>query len=77
MIETAKVVKKYREANDLSLRKFADEINQRLLAVVDQATVPWGVKVTRIEIKDLSPPSDITEAMARQMKAERFRRAEV
>src|ERR1700744_5613173 len=54
-----------------------DEINQRLLAVVDQATVPWGVKVTRIEIKDLSPPSDITEAMARQMKAERFRRAEV
>jgi len=54
-----------------------DEINQRLLAVVDQATVPWGVKVTRIEIKDLAPPSDITEAMARQMKAERFRRAEV
>jgi regulator of protease activity HflC (stomatin/prohibitin superfamily) len=54
-----------------------DEINQRLLAVVDQATVPWGVKVTRIEIKDLSPPSDITEAMARQMKAERYRRAEV
>ncbi|MBS0469580.1 MAG: SPFH/Band 7/PHB domain protein [Proteobacteria bacterium] len=54
-----------------------DEINQRLLAVVDQATSPWGVKVTRIEIKDLSPPVDITEAMARQMKAERFRRAEV
>jgi regulator of protease activity HflC (stomatin/prohibitin superfamily) len=54
-----------------------DEINQRLLSVVDQATAPWGVKVTRIEIKDLSPPSDITEAMARQMKAERFRRAEV
>jgi regulator of protease activity HflC (stomatin/prohibitin superfamily) len=54
-----------------------DEINQRLLAVVDQATSPWGVKVTRIEIKDLSPPTDITEAMARQMKAERFRRAEV
>jgi regulator of protease activity HflC (stomatin/prohibitin superfamily) len=54
-----------------------DEINQRLLAVVDQATHPWGVKVTRIEIKDLSPPTDITEAMARQMKAERFRRAEV
>src|SRR5512135_260302 len=54
-----------------------DEINQRLLAVVDSATSPWGVKVTRIEIKDLSPPNDITEAMARQMKAERFRRAEV
>jgi regulator of protease activity HflC (stomatin/prohibitin superfamily) len=54
-----------------------DEINQRLLAVVDQATSPWGVKVTRIEIKDLSPPTDITEAMARQMKAERYRRAEV
>ena len=54
-----------------------DEINQRLLAVVDQATSPWGVKVTRIEIKDLSPPVDVTEAMARQMKAERFRRAEV
>src|SRR6201985_766573 len=54
-----------------------DEINQRLLSVVDAATSPWGVKVTRIEIKDLSPPSDITEAMARQMKAERYRRAEV
>ncbi|HXL98576.1 MAG TPA: SPFH domain-containing protein [Rhizomicrobium sp.] len=54
-----------------------DEINQRLLSVVDAATSPWGVKVTRIEIKDLSPPTDITEAMARQMKAERYRRAEV
>ena len=54
-----------------------DEINQRLLSVVDAATGPWGVKVTRIEIKDLSPPTDITEAMARQMKAERYRRAEV
>lgn len=54
-----------------------DEINQRLLSVVDSATSPWGVKVTRIEIKDLSPPTDITEAMARQMKAERYRRAEV
>jgi regulator of protease activity HflC (stomatin/prohibitin superfamily) len=54
-----------------------DEINQRLLRVVDAATSPWGVKVTRIEIKDLSPPTDITNAMARQMKAERDRRAEV
>ncbi len=54
-----------------------DEINERLLRVVDAATSPWGIKVTRIEIKDLSPPSDITEAMARQMKAERLRRAVV
>lgn len=54
-----------------------DEINERLLRVVDAATQPWGVKVTRIEIKDLSPPNDITQAMAQQMKAERLRRAEV
>ena len=52
-----------------------DQINSRLLQVIDDATTPWGVKVARIEIKDLQPPPDITAAMARQMKAERERRA--
>jgi regulator of protease activity HflC (stomatin/prohibitin superfamily) len=52
-----------------------DNINSRLLTVIDAATEPWGVKVNRIEIKDLTPPVDITNAMARQMKAERERRA--
>jgi regulator of protease activity HflC (stomatin/prohibitin superfamily) len=54
-----------------------DEINERLLRVLDAATEPWGTKITRVELKDVRPPEEVQQSMAKQLTADRERRAAV